>query len=74
MATIDDYCDLVPEVNRWKLDKELDFEHGGVPKHVERIASSMDEWEGGVATGLGLSKVDVAAIKTEHRDRLSLQT
>lgn len=74
MATIDDLCDRLPEANRWMLDRKIDFEHGPVPKHLEKIASVMDEWEGGVAIALGLTKEDVAAIKTEHKEKLTLQT
>ena len=45
------------------LDQVLDFEHGGVLRHLGQIADSMDEWEGSVADQLGLVLADVAAIK-----------
>ena len=50
----------------------LDFEHGGVPRHLGQIADSMNEWEGSVADQLGLVPADVAAIKIEN-SKLSLQ-
>ena len=50
----------------------LDFEHGGVPRHLGQIADSMNEWEGSVADQLGLVPADVAAIKMEN-SKLSLQ-
>ena len=54
------------------LDQVLDFEHGGVLRHLGQIADSMDEWEGSVADQLGLVLADVAAIKMEN-SKLSLQ-
>ena len=56
------------------LDQVLDFENGGVPKHLGEIADSMYEWEGPVAERLDLTLADVAAIKTEHPTKLHLQT
>lgn len=74
MITTEDYCDRVPDAIKWKLDCMIDFEHEGVQEHLVKIASSMDEWEGAVATELELTKANIAAIKTKHRDDLSLQT
>ena len=71
---VNSYFNCIPEANRKKLDLKLDSGHGGVQKHLGAIADSMDEWEGGVATALGLTKVDIANIKTEHRDNLNLQS
>ena len=68
------YCDSVPAENRYKLDRELDFEHDGVQKHLGEIADSMDEWEGRVAEELMLTKVEIASIKTEYPGQLNLQT
>lgn len=58
MTTIKDLFDQVPEANRWKLDCKVDFE---VPKHLDDIASIIDEWEG-VAIELGFTDDDLAAI------------
>lgn len=60
--------------HRSKLDQVLDFENGGVPLHLGKIADSMHEWEGPVAEQLCLTLADVAAIKTKHPFELRLQT
>ena len=52
----------------------LDFEHGGVSKHLGVIADAMCEWEGPIAEQLELTRADVAAIKTKHPGELRLQT
>lgn len=57
-----------------RLDKVLDFENGGVSKHLGLIADSMYEWEGRISDELGLTHTDVAAIKTKYPSQLSLQT
>ena len=48
------------------LDKALDFEHKGVPRHLGQIADSMSEWEGPIANQLELTPADVAAIKADN--------
>ena len=55
------------------LKKEIDFCNGGVPKHLGRIADSMAEWEGRISDELGLTKADVASIKTKYPMNLKLQ-
>ena len=57
-----------------RLDKVLDCNHGGVSKHLGQIADAMYEWEGPIAEQLQLTRVDIAAIKTEHPNKLRLQT
>ena len=52
----------------------MDFENKDVPLHLGKIADSMYEWEGPVAEQLGLTQVDVAAIKMKHPGELRLQT
>ena len=52
----------------------LDAEHDGVSKHLGQIADAMYEWEGPIAEQLELTRADVAAIKTEHQNKLRLQT
>ena len=44
------------------------------PKHLGQIANSMHEWEGRVADELGLTRADVARIKTKYPSNLELQT
>ena len=46
---------------------------GGVSKHLGQIADSMYEWAGPVADQLGLSQVDITAIKTAHPMKFNLQ-
>ena len=45
------------------LNKEIDSDSGGVPKHLGEIAESIAEWEGKIAEELGLTEADVADIK-----------
>ena len=51
----------------------MDSENGEVSKHLGQIADNMYEWEGTVAENLGLTKADIAAIKTKHPTNLKLQ-
>ena len=68
------YCDSLSETARNRLHQKIDGANEGVPKDIGKIADSMYEWEGGVAEALGLTKVDVASIKNEQRDKLELQS
>ena len=52
----------------------MDFEHSGVSKHLGQIADTMYEWEGTIAEQLELTRADVAAIKTDHPNKLKLRT
>ena len=52
----------------------VDFEHGGVSKHLGQIADVMYEWEGRIAEQLELTRADVAAINKKHPNKLELQT
>ena len=56
------------------FDQVLDFENGGVSKHLGQIADSMYEWEGSVAEQLGLTPAEIAAIKMKYPGELRLQT
>ena len=56
------------------LNKVLDFKNVGVSKHLGQIADSMYEWEGPIAEQLGLTRADVAVIKTKYPHELKLQT
>ena len=55
-----------------KLDQILDFDSGGVPKHLGQIADIMCEWEGRIAEGFGLTTAEVKSIK-HNEDKLELQ-
>ena len=65
---------MFSQISCTRLDQELDFENPGVLLHLGKIAESMYEWEGAVADHLGLTKVDVEAIKMKHPGELRLQT
>ena len=82
MAVVDqhltDILDSVPEANRWKLDREIDFEHKSVtgqtiPKHLGNIADTMTNWDGTVADGLGLSDVDRSDIREKNSSKPAQQ-
>ena len=71
---LENYFGSVPQQNRYKLDKKLDFDHGGVQTDLGIIANSMDEWEGNIAEQLQLTRPEIQAIKTEFPGQLLLQT
>ena len=56
------------------LDDVLDACNNGVPKHLGKIADTVSCWEGPLSEELGLTVVDVNAIKTKHPTELKLQT
>ena len=68
------YFDSVPQSNRYKLDKKLDFDHDGVQRDLGTIANSMDEWEGNIAEQLQLTSPEIEAIKVKFPGKLPLQT
>lgn len=62
----------IPESNKFKLDKEVDFENKDirgqtVPKHLGKIAAAITSWEGAVADELGLSEADKEDIRVKHQ-------
>lgn len=68
----------VPEVSRWKVDKEIDFENVDikgrtVPQHLGRIAAVMTNWEGDIATALGLTMADQSDIVEKCYKKTILQ-
>ncbi len=63
----------IPVHNRYKLSKELDFEHEGSDVHLEKVADSMIHWIVSLATPLGLSKEDVHAITSDNQNQTILQ-
>ena len=68
----------IPETNRWKVDKEIDFENVDiqgrtVPLHLGRIADEMTDWEGTIADFLGLTTTDRSDIMEKHFRKPSLQ-
>ena len=76
--TLDDVVSSVPEDDRWKLDKEIDFEHKNaegdvIPKHLGRIADSMTAWEGTIADHLDLTEPDRSDIRERNIREPKLQ-
>lgn len=68
----------IPANNRWKVDKEIDFENTDirgrtVPQHVGRIAAEMTNWEDTIADLLGLTATDRADIMERYPRKPSLQ-
>jgi hypothetical protein len=68
----------VPDANRWKLDREIDFEHRDdrgqlIPRHLGKIAESMTDWEGAIADHLGLSEADRSDIRDKNPRQPKLQ-
>ena len=75
---MDDLVDSIPASNRWKVDKEIDFENTDirgctVPQHAERIAAEMTNWEDTIAGLLGLTPSDRADIMERYPSKPSLQ-
>lgn len=64
---------MLPYINSNKWNEEIDLRHGGVSIHLGQIADIMYEWEGPVAEYLGLTRADIAAIKTKYPRELKLR-
>ena len=76
--SLENVISSVSDANRWKLDKEIDFEYRDVrgqmiPLHLGRIADSIVEWEGVVADQLGLSGADRSHIREKCSRKPQLQ-
>ena len=65
--TCEDYASCVPEGNRYKLDKEVDFEHGGVQIDLMQIADFLLNWEL-AAPSLGLSPIEISDVQSNDRN------
>ena len=68
----------VPEINRWKLDKEIDFENKDIrnrliPQHLGQIAAVMTNWEEDLAAPLGLTLADQSDIVERNYRKPGLQ-
>ena len=68
----------VPDADRWKLDREIDFEHRDergqlIPRHLGKMAESMTDWEGAIADHLGLSEPDRSDIRDKNPRQPELQ-
>ena len=76
--SLDALLSSVPDANRWKLDREIDFEHRDergqlMPRHLGKMAESMTDWEGPIADHLGLSEPDRSDISDKNPRQPELQ-
>ena len=77
-GSLRDTVSSVSEANRWKLDREIDFEHRNqrdqlIPEHLGRIAEIMVDWEGVIADCLKLSEAERSDIREKSPNKPSLQ-
>ena len=68
----------IPASNRWKVDKDIDFENTDIrgrtiPQHVGRISAEMTNWEDTIADLLGLTATDREDIMERYPRKPSLQ-
>jgi hypothetical protein len=75
---LDAILSSVADIIRWKLDREIDFEHRDdrgqlIPQHLGKIAESMIDWEGAIADHLGLSEPDRSDIRGRNPTQPKLQ-
>ena len=66
-----EYVSSIPASNRYKLQKQLDFEHGGLEKHLGVIADSMINWREKLATALELNPVNVDIIVKNNQNNIT---
>ena len=66
IPTYEDYRCRIPEGDRWKLDKKLDFEHHNVDLHLGELAMVFEKWED-ISPLLGLADTEVSEIIKEFR-------
>ena len=76
--SLDAVLSSVPDANRWKLDREIDFEHRDergqlIPRHLGKMAESTTDWEGAIADHLGLSEPDRSDIRDKYPRQPELQ-
>ena len=76
--SLDAVLSSVPDANRWKLDREIDFEHRDergqlIPRHLGKMAESMTDWEGAIADHLGLSEPNRSDIRDKNARQPELQ-
>ncbi len=67
-----EYVSSIPASNRYKLQKQLDFEHE-VEEHLGVIADSMINWREKLATPLELNPVNVDTIVKDNQNNVTLQ-
>ena len=68
------YINFCSHLGKTNLNKVIDADNNGIPKHLGRIADSLAEWEGKIADELNLTSADVASIRTKYPNDLKLQS
>ena len=63
---------LSPYVHTF-LEKQLDWDHGGVDVNLNEIADHMLDWEDRLSAHLGLTHIDISDIKKIHLYQPQLQ-
>ena len=63
----------LPASARDHLNKELDWDRGGVDKDLIKIAHHMLDWEEQLSSHLGLTQVDIRDIKERNPQKPELQ-
>ena len=48
------------------LKKRLDFQHGGVEKHLAKIADAFVDWDINLANLMGLTRIEVSDILSDN--------
>jgi hypothetical protein len=76
--TLIDLIASIPESNRWKIDREIDFENKDirgctVPQHLGQIAAVMTNWEGTISDTLGLTVSERTDIVDKYARKPSRQ-
>lgn len=68
-----EYVATLPPAALEFLDKELDWDHHGVDRHLTEIAEQMIDWEEKLSALLGMTDVDIRDLKAEHPKRVLLR-
>ena len=67
------YISRIPKENRYMLQRKLDFQHGGVEKHLNKIADAFVNWNENLADLMGLTRIERDDILTVYANRPILQ-
>jgi hypothetical protein len=68
----------IPASNRWKVDREIDFENTDIrgrtiPQHLGKISAEMTDWDSEIADFLGLTRADREDIVERYPRKPALQ-
>ena len=67
------YISRIPKENRYMLNEKLDFQHGGVEKHLNKIADAFVDWNNNLAVLMGLTRIERDDILTVYANNPTLQ-